>query len=133
MNAKVLSILLCREYSIQLLESQKHRQFQLTVSHKHLTIRLFNQIKLKGFDESPQMNVFRMLNDIFAMLKASSSYHRAPTEERMVIFTPQSLPGLYAQTAWIIISGLIKSKKPIAWKNSMHFTISCYSSESHFR
>jgi len=39
---KVLSILLCRKYSIQLLESQKHRHFQLTVSHKHLTIRRFN-------------------------------------------------------------------------------------------
>jgi len=42
MNAKVLSILLCRKYSIQLLESQKHRQFQLTLSRTHLTIRLFN-------------------------------------------------------------------------------------------
>jgi len=30
--AKVLSILLCRRDSIQLLESQKHYQFQLTVS-----------------------------------------------------------------------------------------------------
>jgi len=41
-NSNVLSILLCRKYSIQLLESRKHRQFQLTVSHKHLTIRFFN-------------------------------------------------------------------------------------------
>jgi len=41
-NAKVLSILLRRRYSIQLLEFQKHRQFQLTVGNKHLTIRLFN-------------------------------------------------------------------------------------------
>ena len=31
---------------------------------------------LKGFDESPQMNVLLcMLNDMFAMLKAYSSYH----------------------------------------------------------
>jgi len=42
MNANVLSILLCRKYSIQLLELQKHLQYQLTVNHKHLTIiRLF--------------------------------------------------------------------------------------------
>jgi len=40
--AKVLSILLCRTYSIQLLESQKHPQFQLTVSQQHLTVILFN-------------------------------------------------------------------------------------------
>jgi len=41
-NAMVLSILLCKKYSIQLLEYQKHHQFQLRVDHKHLTIRLFN-------------------------------------------------------------------------------------------
>jgi len=41
-TAKVLSILLCRTYSIQLLESQKHPQFQLTVSQQHLTVLLFN-------------------------------------------------------------------------------------------
>ena len=41
-NAKIILILLCRKHSIQLLESQKYRQFQLTVSHTHQTIRLFN-------------------------------------------------------------------------------------------
>jgi len=41
-TAKFLSILLSRMNSIQLLESQKHRQFQLTVSQQHQTIRLFN-------------------------------------------------------------------------------------------
>ena len=40
MTAKILLILLCRKQSIQLLESQTHRQFQLKVSHTHLTIRL---------------------------------------------------------------------------------------------
>jgi len=38
---KVLSILLCRKSSIQLSESQKHRQFQLTVSQPQFIIRLF--------------------------------------------------------------------------------------------
>ena len=36
---------------------------------------------LEGFDESPQMNVLLcMLNDMFAMLKASGSYHRPKKE-----------------------------------------------------
>jgi len=41
-TAKIILNLLCRKHNIQLLESQKYRQFQLTVSHTHLTIRLFN-------------------------------------------------------------------------------------------
>jgi len=41
-TAKILLILLCKKHNIQLLESQKYRQFQLTVSHTQLTIRLFN-------------------------------------------------------------------------------------------
>jgi len=48
-NANILSILLCRQYSIQLLESQKHLQSQVTVS-RHQTFQSWN--KLKGFDES---------------------------------------------------------------------------------
>ena len=83
MNAKVLSILLCREYSIQLLESQKHRQFQLTVSHKHLTIRLFNQIKLKGFDESPQMNVLILHADGGIVCLLCSKHPAVTTEHRL--------------------------------------------------
>jgi len=35
-TAKILLILLCRKHSIQLVESQKYRQFQLTVSHTHI-------------------------------------------------------------------------------------------------
>jgi len=59
--AKVLSILLCRKNSIQLLESQKHRQFHLTVSHKASNNQTFQTwIKLKGLDESPEMNVFTL-------------------------------------------------------------------------
>jgi len=75
-----------QEYSIQLLESQKHYQFQLTVSPQHLTITLFtlhcyrirvglgipqiaqarlfqSWIRLKGFDESLQMNSLCMLTE----------------------------------------------------------------------
>jgi len=41
----------------------------------------------------------------------------------MVIFTLWSLPGLHAHIAWIIISTLINSKKPIVWKklNAFHY------------
>jgi len=41
----------------------------------------------------------------------------------MVIFTLRNLTGLHAQTAWIIISALINSKKSIAWKklNEFHY------------
>jgi len=42
-TAKVLSILLSRKNSIQLLESQKHCQFQLAVSQQHITIKLSNR------------------------------------------------------------------------------------------
>jgi len=52
-----------------------------------------------------------MLNDMFVMLK---SQQLPPAEEKMVIFTLWSLPGLHAHTAWTIISALINSKKPIA-------------------
>jgi len=46
-----------------------------------------------------------------------------PGEERMVISTLWSLPGLHAHAAWIIISALINSRKPIAWKklNALHY------------
>jgi len=59
-TAKILSTLLYRKNSIQLLESPKHHQLQLTVSQKHLTIRLQLRIKLKGFNESPQINVLTL-------------------------------------------------------------------------
>jgi len=37
---------------------------------------------LKDFDESPQMNVLLfMLNGVFAILKASSSYHQPRKEQ----------------------------------------------------
>jgi len=41
----------------------------------------------------------------------------------MVISTLWSLPGLHAYAAWIIISALINSRKPIAWKklNALHY------------
>ena len=42
----------------------------------------------------------------------------------MVIFTLLTLPGLHAKTAWIIVSALINSKKPIVWKkvNAFHYS-----------
>jgi len=50
--------------SVQLLESQKHHQFQLTISQQHQTIRLFESwTKLKRFDESLLMNVFTLHAD----------------------------------------------------------------------
>ena len=52
-----------------------------------------------------------------------------PVKERMVIFTLPILTGLHDQTAWIIISALINSKKPIAWKklNAFHYSTETWS------
>jgi len=63
-----------------------------------------------------------MLNDVCYAL---SIQQLPPAEEGMVIFTLRSLPGLQAHTTWIIISTLINSKKPIAWKklNAFHYFI----------
>ena len=36
----------------------------------------------------------------------------------MVMFTLPSFPGISAQTAWITISALINTKKPIAWNKT---------------
>ena len=54
---------------------------------------------------------------MFAMLQASLP----PAEERMVIFTLSSLPGLHAQTACIIISSLTNTIKPTGWKKVSAF------------
>jgi len=53
------------------------------------------------------------------------SNHLAVTtdREKMVIFTLWSTPGLHAHTAWIIISALSNSKKPIAWKKSQRILL----------
>jgi len=53
---------------------------------------------------------------MFAMLKASNSYHRLRKNGN--IYT-RSLPDLHAHTAWIIFSALINSKMPIA--NAFHY------------
>jgi len=65
-------------------------------------------IKLKGFDESPQMKVFTLHAESYVCY-AQSIQQLPPAEGRMVVFTLQSLPDLYAHTVWIIILALNKS------------------------
>ena len=41
----------------------------------------------------------------------------------MVICMLWSLTGLHAHTAWIIISALISSKKPVTWKKTQRISL----------
>ena len=61
-TVKILSLLLCRKDSIQRLESQKHHQFQLTVSQQHLRIRLFND----GLNWKVLMNPYKWICSLYA-------------------------------------------------------------------
>jgi len=83
-TAKFLSILLCRENSIQLLQSQKHGQFQLSVSQSAVSNKTFYLwIKLKGFDESLRMNMFT-LHAARGIISLICSTHPAVTTGRAV-------------------------------------------------
>jgi len=124
-NANVFSILLSRKYHIQLLESQKHREFQLTVSHKHqhstVTIRLFNHAGLSWkvlMNPHKWMCSLCMLNDMFAMFKASSSYHRSRKNGNIYTSEPARPPRLCCLDNHLSSDN---SKKPITWKKLSAF------------
>jgi len=78
-----------------------------------------SRIKLKGCDESLQMNVLTLhANGGVICLRCSK--HPAVTtgrEKNGSIYSTEPA-SLHAPTAWTIISALINTKKPIAWKKT---------------
>ena len=80
----------CKNYFDSVVQEAQHSSVRISnvssVSANTQSYASNNQafqswIMLKGFDESPQMNVLLcILNDMFAMLKTSSSYHRPRKE-----------------------------------------------------